>query len=130
MFQRKPLARRPHPDPRIEAELLRIISLRSSIARQEEAAAHATAEAVRADRQAGRVEKHGAQYSDRYAQRAQELWAIAARAEAEITSIHDEIAKRIAALTDDDLLWLDARDRARSVDGQTIAAVYGRTSRQ
>jgi len=113
MFRRKPLARRPHPDARIEAELQRIISLRSSIARQQEAAAHAAAEAVRADRQAGRVEQHGALHSDRYAQRAQELRAIAAQAEAEITSIHEEIAKRIAALGDDDLLWLDPRPRPK-----------------
>jgi hypothetical protein len=112
MFRRKLPARRPHPDPRIEAELQRIISLRSSIARQEDAAAHATAEAVRADRQAGRVEQHGPHHSDHYAQRAQKLRAIAAQAEAEITSIHDEIAKRIAALSDDDLLWLDTRDHA------------------
>jgi hypothetical protein len=109
MFRRKPLARSPHPDARIEAELQRIISLRSSLARQEEEAAHATAEAVRADRHAGRVESHGVPVSHRYAQRAQELRAIAAQAEAEIISIHAEIAKRIAALSDDDLLWLDTR---------------------
>ena len=112
MFRRIPPPRRPHPDARIEAELQRIISLRSSIARQEEAAAHAAAEAERADREAGRVEKHGTQHADGYAQRAQEFRAIAAQAEAEITAMHDKIANRIAALNDDDLLWLDARDHA------------------
>lgn len=101
--------RRPHPDPRIEAELQRIISLRRQIGRYEESAATAAREASEADRQSRRVSYHGPQTAAGYVGRAEDLRKVAAEADEKITALHEEIAKRISALSDEDLLWLDPR---------------------
>lgn len=58
LFRRKraePPDRRPHPDPRVEAELQRIVSLRRTVARREETATTAAKEAAEADRQSRRI---------------------------------------------------------------------------
>ena len=102
---KEPPPRRPHPDARIESELQRIISLRDAIARKEDLAAanHQQVTALR-----GTVAKHPAWVSTR--QRQEQIDTLLNETDDlddEITELHDEIAKRITALSDTDLAYLD-----------------------
>jgi hypothetical protein len=91
--RRRQPAREPHPDPRVEADLQRIISMRAAVARKEQAAAAASIEAVNAERQSARISYHGKGSCAAYADRAKDLRETADKAEDEITLLHDEIAK-------------------------------------
>ena len=99
-----PPPRRPHPDPRVEAELQRIISLRKAIARKEDLAArnHDQIAALRET-----VAKHPtwSGHLDRQEQIVT-LLEETGDLDAEVTGLHDEIAKRITALSDTDIAYL------------------------
>lgn len=102
--RKEPPARRPHPDARVEAELQRIISLRTAIARKEDLAAR-NHEQITALRQM--VAKHPTW--DGLKERKTQIAALLAETDGldrDVTGLHDEIAKRIAALSDTDVAYL------------------------
>ena len=108
MFRRRRQpVREPHPDPRVETELQRIISLRAAVTRKEQVATATAGEVAKAEHESARISFHGKTDCASYANRAKDLRATADRTETEITQLHDEIAKRIAALNDDDLSYLE-----------------------
>ena len=106
MFRRKRAVRRPHPDPRVEAALQRIISLRAAVGRAEDRIAnlHEEEERLRHDI------RFDPGHAKAYTQQIEDCVSQAAAAEAAIPGLHDQIAKAIGELTDDDLLWLDPRE--------------------
>jgi uncharacterized coiled-coil DUF342 family protein len=102
--RREPAARRPHPDPRVEAELQRILSLRKAITRKEDLAGR-NHQQITALRQT--VAKHPTWDGTR--QRHEQIDALLNETDdldGEITELHDEIAKRITALSDTDVAYL------------------------
>jgi hypothetical protein len=80
----------PHPDPRVEAELRRILSLRQAVGARERTL-RSTHRSLR-----------GTSVPEVRAAYANEIRGV----EDEIVGLHDEIAKRIAALSDTDLAYL------------------------
>jgi hypothetical protein len=97
----------PHPDPRIEAELQRITSLRKVIARREDLldADHRQITDLR-----DTVSRHPTW--DGTLGRRQQITGLLDEThalEAEIVKLHDEIAERIARLSDTDVAWLEPR---------------------
>lgn len=111
MFGRKrPAAlpsRGPHPDPRMEARLLRIVALRESAARKEALSrqyADEIGELSKAYRkQAGLGERASAADMET---RLKDLQQEARQLESEIGAVHEEIAARTAELSDTDLAYL------------------------
>jgi chromosome segregation ATPase len=105
MFRRKAAPPRlPHPDPRVEAELQRIISLRRALDRRE-AQLDADTDSVRIlrrrlrrDADAGEVPQWQQQIAD--------LREEIERLEAEVAGLHDQVEKRIGTLDDTDLTYL------------------------
>jgi adenosyl cobinamide kinase/adenosyl cobinamide phosphate guanylyltransferase len=101
---RKTTERQPHPDPRTEAELQRIISLRLSVARKEGLI----------ERDLLEIDKLRTTYrqkanwssSERWRQQADELSAEVQRLEAEVVAAHEEIGKRIDELSPADRSYL------------------------
>ena len=106
MFRRKHAVRRRHPDPRVEAALQRIISLRAAVGRAEDRIAnlHEEEERLRHDI------RFDPGHAETYTQQIEDCVSQAAAAEAAMPGLHDQIAKAIGELTDDDLLWLDPRE--------------------
>lgn len=102
-----PAERRPHPDPRVEAELQRIISLRKAIARKEADLDQIQVMVAKLRHDAKNAPNLGSTYGKGgrleqirdYQQETEDL-------EAEVTGLHDEIAKRITALSDTDVAYL------------------------
>src|ERR1035441_375282 len=102
MFRRRPPApppRRPHPNPRIEAEFQRIISLRRAVKRLEAEldTAHHEIPRLRRKRGVGAIPAR---------EQAQALQGRLPELDAESRGLHEEIAKAIASFDDDDLLFL------------------------
>jgi hypothetical protein len=107
MFRkRRPAAppRRPHPNPRIEAEFQRILSLRRAAERLEEELDAAYREIPRLHRKGGRdTGSIGARVAR---DQEQQLRSSLPELEAKIRALHEEIAKAIDPFDDDDLLFL------------------------
>lgn len=111
MFGRKhPAAaapRTPHPDPRMEARLHRIIALRESAARKEALSRQYADEIGKLSeeyrKQAGWGNAEGAASMET---RLKDLQQESRQLEGEIAGIHDEIAGRTAELSDTDLAYL------------------------
>lgn len=103
-FRRKPPARQPHPDARIEAELQRVLALQRSAARTEAVIDRLNSEAGKMDTYA-RKHPHLYGSAEGSSARAQELRDEAAEQEERVAKLHDEIAKRLEALGED-ALWL------------------------
>jgi hypothetical protein len=101
----EPPARKPHPDPRIEAELQRIISLRKTVARKEELLAGDHLQITRMRERLSRRPTWDAATPVR--QQIDGLLAETQTLEREVTQLHDDIAGRIAKLDDTDLAWLE-----------------------
>jgi predicted phage-related endonuclease len=102
--RRKVPERRPHPDPCLETELQRILSMRAAIARKEAALKdiQETVKYLRYDarfdpKSAGTVQRF--KQIERYRRETREL-------EREISRLHEEIEKRCAALDVVDLAYL------------------------
>lgn len=93
--------RRPHPDPRIEAQLQRILSMQAMIARQHELITrdHEQITSLRA-----KVEKrpHWTRAPDQRKQ-VERLLAEIRQVEAEILKLHDKIEARMNEISDADL---------------------------
>jgi hypothetical protein len=112
MFRRRkppalpaPPQRQGHPNPRIEAEFQRIVSLRRDVARKEAELDAAQLEIPRLRKTAGQP--------NRSFSRADAAWKQADALEArlpvlatEIQELHDQITKAIEPFADDDLLFL------------------------
>jgi hypothetical protein len=96
--------RRPHPNPRIEAEFQRIISLRRAAERLEAELDTAHHEIPRLRRKGGR--DAGSVGAIVAREQAEALQGRLPELDAEIRGIHEEIAKAIASFDDDDLLFL------------------------
>ena len=102
-----PPARRPHPDPRVEAELQRIISLRKAIARKEadlgqiQAMVAKLRDSARQNPNTDTTCGEGGRLDQirDYQRETEDL-------EAGVAGLHDEIAKRITALSDTDIAYL------------------------
>jgi hypothetical protein len=109
IFRRAPVPREPHPDPRIEAELQRVISLRKAVARKE-AQLDANDRNLRRVRATMRANS-GSENNGRRADEADAIRQDSAGLEAEIMALHDEIAARIGKMDDADLAWLERRSR-------------------
>jgi chromosome segregation ATPase len=118
LFRRskEPPPRRPHPDARIEAELQRIISLRSTAARKESLIGGYGAEIGRLHdqlRTASRKNMDDNLYGGFRAniepieRRIASIQGEIRKLEAEVGQVHDEIGKRIELLNDTDLAYLD-----------------------
>jgi hypothetical protein len=114
---KEPPPRRPHPDARIEAELQRIISLRSTAARKESLIGEYGAEIGRLHdqlRAASRKNMDNNLYGgflaniDPLERRVASLQGEMRKLEAEVGQVHDEIGKRIELLSDTDLAYLDS----------------------
>lgn len=103
-FRRKPPARQPHPDSRIEAELQRVLALQRAAARTEAVVAGLNSEAAKMDAFARR-NAHSYDAAGYSSVRARELRNQAAEQEERVSKLHDEIAKRLEALGED-ALWL------------------------
>jgi len=118
-FRRKPQVppRQPHPDPAIEQQLQRILSLRTAIGRQE-ALAHTYHDEIRAaqgDHESAawalRNEAHfgtgDLSAADKSAARRIEAAQLALTGvEERITGLQDEISKRMADMSPSDLAYL------------------------
>lgn len=106
--------REPHPDPRVEAQLQRVISAQAAIARKNLAADAAMQQAAKAATESGRVSAHGKSNCNAYAAQAAALMRSAAMLEEEIAEEHDEIAKIMEGLGDDALFLVPAPVRTRA----------------
>lgn len=103
--------REPHPDPRVEAVLLRVMSLQQTIERKHRAADQAMAGA---DSAARKSLGGGGDYATDKLNTATSLRKAAEKLEAEIAALHDEIDQRLAALGDDALFLVPAPVRTRA----------------
>jgi DNA repair exonuclease SbcCD ATPase subunit len=107
MFRRRPQAlppRRPHPDPRIEAEFQRIISLLRAAERLETELDTAHREISRLRRKGGRdAGSTGAKVAREQAEALQDRLP---HLDAQIRGLHEEISKPIEPFDDEDLLFL------------------------
>jgi hypothetical protein len=105
--KRKPAAppvRQGHPNARIEAEFQRIDSLRRDVARKETELDAAQLEIPRLRRKGGKNwDPDKAKVARRQADALEARLPVLA---AEITELHDQIAKAIEPFDDDDLLFL------------------------
>jgi len=110
MFGRKHRApvpqRRPHPDPKVEAELLRIVSLRGMVARKEAHLESLYREVSNVNRDMRRYPDSDAH--ERRVDLADDLGEKVTAGEEDVQRLHDDIAKRITALSDTDLSYLPA----------------------
>jgi predicted nucleic acid-binding Zn-ribbon protein len=96
--------RQPHPDARVEAEFQRILSLRKAVARKEEQLSQNQANIAHIRNMTTRHPGY-----DGHALRLRQIEALQREIpglEAEVVRLHDEIAERIAAITDTDLAYL------------------------
>lgn len=101
LFARKP-KRTPHPDAAVEAQLRAILSLQQMAARRDD-------EIGRLGRQLHKLERrpgHGTLGRFQRSQDAQVIRGHLADVEDEAHQLHEEIAKAIAALPDQAVLWL------------------------
>lgn len=110
MLKRRKLApapeRRPHPDPRVEARLQQVISLRRACARNEELL-------DQYQQDTGRINRTLSAHPnwDGTEERREELarlQAETARLNAETAELHERIGKLLEQFNDDELLWLEA----------------------
>lgn len=99
--------REPHPEPRMEARLQRIVALRESAARKEALSRQYAAEignlsaAYRNEARSGNLGRAAALET-----RLKDLQQETRHLEGEIGTIHDQIAERTAELSDTDLSYL------------------------
>lgn len=100
-------ARRPHPDPRTETRLQRIISLRESASRKADLSRQYAEEIRKLSGQyrAQAANGYGSRASDMES-RLKDLQRETRQLETEIDGIHEEIAKRTEELDDADLSYL------------------------
>jgi len=99
--------RQPHPDPRMESRLQRIIALRESAARKEDLSRQYAEEIGRlsaAYRKQARL-GWGARAGD-MEKRLKDLQSDTRQLEDEFGRVHDDIAERTAELSDTDLSYL------------------------
>ena len=97
-------ARQGHPNPRIEAEFQRIVSLRRDIARKEAELDYAHAKIRELRELAARHPSYGsAKPATKQADAMEARLPVLA---SEITELHDQIAKAIEPFDDEDLLFL------------------------
>lgn len=111
MFGRKRAAeepvRKPHPDPRIETQLQRILSLRQSAARKEDLCRQYAAEVDRLSRDYRyQIRNSFGNDTSKIEKRIVGLQGELRQLEQEIDGIHEDIAKRAGELTDTDLSYL------------------------
>lgn len=101
-----PPPRRAHPDPRVEVQLQRIISLRRAAQRNEDQLDEFQQELGHANRTAAR--NPGGSDTKRYRLREiDRLNEEITRLNRETADLHDQIGALCDKLTADDLLWLD-----------------------
>lgn len=98
--------RRPHPDPRVEARLQQVISLRRACARNEQLLDQYRDDTGRINRYL-RDHPHYDGAPHRHDQITR-LQAETARLNAETADLHERIGKVLEQLSDDELLWLEA----------------------
>lgn len=96
-------ARRPHPDPLVEAGLQRVITFRRMAAAKEEQVRHDRWQIRKLDRAARRqrgIDLSGREHlADTLRREVREL-------EQDVIELHDAIAEQVNALEPDHLLWL------------------------
>jgi hypothetical protein len=93
--------RKPHPDPRVEAQLQYILSLYAAVSRTSQRIADIT----KAQKKLDGILRRNAGSSDTYTRQnqANELRDERARLEQSVRELHEQITTRLAALGDDDL---------------------------
>jgi septal ring factor EnvC (AmiA/AmiB activator) len=110
IFRRRPPARptrQPHPDPRMESRLQRIIALRETAARKEDLSRQYAQEIGKLSTEYRTQAKLGQGFRARDMEsRLKDLQADIRQLEEEIGRVHDEIAERTAELDDTDLAYL------------------------
>jgi uncharacterized coiled-coil DUF342 family protein len=104
--------RRPHPDPRSEARIQRVLSLQRAAARKE-TGLDDLGEAVHQLREVARVDA-GDRRGDSCLKQITQIAKEQDELQAEIAKLHDEIAERLAALSDEELLYVRTPGQARS----------------